>query len=134
MSTIAPIPSQVPALTPQTVATTLGPIMVPMVFGQGQGHGSMSPAMIANSSYVYFNRCLLYLSIIFAILAIVSSFYKKLEPYHQTFKNWAVGLLLVYIALIIFNYNEYNQLTGSQILFFNNEHFSATQNQKRNGV
>jgi len=117
MTTIAPIPSQVPALTPETVMETLGPIMVPMVSSSGSGN-ILSPSTIANSPYVYFNRCLLYLSIIFAILAIIGSFYKGLMPYHQTFKNWAIGLLLIYIALVVFDYDEYNQLSGSQILFF----------------
>ena len=113
---IVPMPSQVPALTPSVIAATLGPIMVPMV--SGYTNRPSNPNMIANSPYVVFNRCLLYLSIIFAIGAIVSSFYKGIYHYHQTFKNWAIGLLLVYIALVIFDYNEYNQLSGSQILFF----------------
>lgn len=119
MTTIVPAPLTVAPLTPELVSQTLGPMMVPMVTMSPQSYGNnLSPEKIANSNYVFFNRCILYLSIIFAILAIISAYNKQMMQYHQTFKNWAIGLLLLYIALVIFNYSDYDKLTGSQILFF----------------
>ena len=106
-------PTAPPALTPQEVA---GPIIV--ATSAPYGFIPLTPAQIANSPYVWFNRCLLYLSIIFAILTIISSFIKKLQKYKRYFQNLAIGFLIIYVALVILDYNEYNQLTGSQILFF----------------
>ena len=117
--TIAPAPVQPAPLTPEinsseTLSQTLGPLMVPMV-SKNKYKNSFE---IANSSYVFFNRCILYLSIIFAVLYIASLSIKSLMVYHNTFKNWAVGLLLLYIFLVIINFDDYNQMSGSQILFF----------------
>jgi len=113
MTTLPPIPTLPPPLTPQDIAS-------PLLVATAAPYNSVSktPYQISKSPYVWFNRCLLYLSILFALLTIIATFVKKLQKYRKHFQNWAIGLLIVYVFLVIMDYNEYNQLSGSQILFF----------------
>ena len=66
----------------------------------------MQPNVIANSPYVWFNRVLLYLAVIFAIISIISMFSKKIYHLHRLFKNLSIFLFLVYILLVIIDYDQ----------------------------